>query len=419
MSDKPKNKKKYSVSFRDFLKKDDRAEPEASQLKDGQPEPGRKEENHNLTVILASLAVALFVILLLMILLVTPGMRSILSGRGGSASDSRGSTSSLALLQKPKDGKAVLTTEQVSDMILPCVVGVVQYQQGSLTETGEGSGIIMSANGLIITNEHVIDGASKLEVVLRSGKRYQASVVGFDTRTDIAVVKITEKNMRYAQFGDSNQCRVGEKVIAVGNPSGLQLAGSVTQGIISALNRNVDVGNGPMNLIQTDAAINPGNSGGALVNMYGQVIGVNSAKIAQSGYEGLGFSIPIKTAKPVIDSILRYGYVKGRVKFGLSCKEMDSVTAQLNELPVGIYVEYVEPDSSAEKNGVLADDIITAIDGKSVKDTDSLIAERDKHKVGDEVILGIYRRSEKKSLLISLNLIEDRGAAKTEDKGDW
>jgi serine protease Do len=329
------------------------------------------------------------------------------------------STASLSIAAKPKNQKQALTTEQAAAKILPCVVGIVQYQTGSLKETGEGSGIIMSAGGLIINNNHVIEGAGKLEVVLRSSKKYVASVIGSDTRTDLAVIKIDAQKLPYAQFGDSDSSRVGEKVIAVGNPSGLQLAGSVTQGIISALNRNVDVGNGPMNLIQTDAAINPGNSGGALVNMYGQVIGINSAKIAQAGYEGLGFSIPIKTAKPVVDSILKYGFVQGRVKFGLSCQEIDSMTAQMNDIPVGIYVKFVEPDSSAGENGILADDIITAIDGKAVTNTENLITERDKHKAGDEVTLTVFRRSAGKTLSVKVALLEDKGSTQASDAGDW
>lgn len=326
------------------------------------------------------------------------------------------SSSVLTLDGRPGGGQ--LSTEQVASRILPAVVGIVQYQKGSLSETGEGSGILMSADGDIVTNNHVVEGSNRLDVVLHSGKHYTATLVGTDTRTDLAVIKIAASRLPYAQFGDSKQCRVGEQVIAVGNPSGLELAGSVTQGIISALNRNVDVGNGPMNLIQTDAAINPGNSGGALVNMYGQVIGINSAKIAQTGYEGLGFSIPIRTAKPVVDSILRYGYVKGRTKFGLKCREIDAVTAQVNHIPQGLYIGYVEPGSSADKNGVKPDDIITAVNGQVVKTTDDLISVRDKHKPSDTLQLTIYRRSDNKSYQIPVELLEDKGIIDNTD-GDW
>ena len=381
---------------------------------------GGNDGRRGLNLILAAIAVVLFIVLISMIIFnnfnanVAP-----LKGSSAAVTSSNSAASSLSLSNKPPKNAASLTTEQAAAKILPCIVGIIQYRQGSLSETGEGSGIIMSADGRIITNHHVIEGANRLEVVMQNGTKYQASVVGSDTRTDLAVVKIPASKLKFAQFGNSDQSKVGEQVIAVGNPSGIQLAGSVTQGIISALNRNVDVGNGPMNLIQTDAAINPGNSGGALVNMYGQVIGINSAKIAQTGYEGLGFSIPINTAKPVIDSILRYGYVEGRVKFGLNCKPIDSFTAQFNGIPTGVYIDFVEPGSSAYINGVLADDIITAINGIAVDDADSLIIERDKHKAGDEVTLTVYRRSTKATLTIKIALMEDRGAASSTDVGDW
>jgi serine protease Do len=407
------NKNGGPVSFGEFLKNVGHVGPAQKQ---------NNGENQVLTIILGSLAALLFLTLTFMVLFGRPDVKGLLADNGAGATSGISSTStvdSLSLSAKPQKSTASLTTEQVAAKILPCVVGIVQYQAGSINETGEGSGIIMSADGKIITNYHVIEGANRLEVVMQNGEKYQASVIGSDSRTDLAVVKISSGNLKYAQFGNSDQCKVGEQVIAVGNPSGLQLAGSVTQGIISALNRNVDVGNGPMNLIQTDAAINPGNSGGALVNMYGQVIGINSAKIAQAGYEGLGFSIPVKTAKSVIDSILKYGYVKGRVKFGLNCKEIDAMTAQVNGIPTGIYIDYVEPGSSADENGVLADDIITAVNGVAVVNTDSLIVQRDKHKPGDEITLTIYRRSSKKTLYIKVKLMEDKGAATAGDSGDW
>ncbi|HEX3026824.1 MAG TPA: trypsin-like peptidase domain-containing protein [Clostridia bacterium] len=335
-------------------------------------------------------------------------------GRRALAGTSSGG-SSLVLNKKPTGKDIRMATEEVAKKICPSVVGIIQYKEGKIGESGEGSGIIMNSGGYIITNYHVIEDASRLMVVDWNKKEYSAKVVGSDSRTDLAVVKISGAGFTYAQFGNSDQCQVGEQVVAVGNPSGLKLAGSVTQGIISALNRNVDVGNGPMNLIQTDAAINPGNSGGALVNMYGQVIGINSAKISHEGYEGIGFSIPVNTAKPVIDSILKYGYVKGRVKFGFDCREIDQVTADLNQVPEGIYIDYVEKNSGAQKSGVKADDIVTAIDGVKIKSSETLITERDKHKPGDVITLGIYRRKLQKYLTIPVKLMEDRGDAAAQE----
>ena len=374
---------------------------------------GKTGDRSKLTMALTVLAAALTLIL----------AYTLLAGRLGLGTPTRavpqsaGNAGMLILNHKPHSGQGLMTAEQVAGRVCASVVGIVQYQQGAIGETGEGSGIVMSADGNIVTNNHVIEGANKLEVVMPDGTKYDAAVVGSDARTDLAVIHIKASGLKYATFGDSDQSRVGEQVIAVGNPSGLQLAGSVTQGIISALNRNVDVGNGPMNLIQTDAAINPGNSGGALVNMYGQVIGINSAKIAQAGYEGLGFSIPVNTAKPVIDSIIQYGYVQGRVKFGFRCKEVDTVTASINHIPVGIYINYVDPSSTAAHSGVKTDDIIIAVNGAAVTDTDTLITERDKHKPGDTVTLSIYRRSSGRQLSIPVTLLEDRGAAQAD--GSW
>jgi serine protease Do len=312
-----------------------------------------------------------------------------------------------------------LSTEQVAAKICPCIVGVVQYQKDSMSVYGEGSGIIMTQDGYIVTNNHVIENANKLEVVTSDGKRYPAKAVGSDARTDLAVVKISANGLKTAEFGDSGKCRVGDQVVAIGNPSGLRLAGSVTQGIISAIDRDIDVGNGPMNLLQTDAAINPGNSGGALVNMSGEVIGINSAKIAQDGYEGIGFAIPISSAQPIVDSLIKYGYVKGRVKLGLSCRMLENLTASANKLPTGIYVEYVDPKSGAANSGLKEDDIITAINNVKVTSKSALLVERDRYKPGDKVAITIYRRSTCGTLIFNVTLMEDRGIATKGKTAGW
>lgn len=310
-----------------------------------------------------------------------------------------------------------MPTEKIAAKVRPCVVGIVQYQKNSLRESGEGSGIIASANGLIVTNNHVVSGAQRIEVVMADGKKLKGEVVGSDMRTDLAVVKINITGLSCAVFGNSDQCSVGEPVVAIGNPSGLKLAGSVTQGIISAVDRNVDVGNGPMNLIQTDAAINPGNSGGALVNMYGQIVGINSAKIAQTGYEGIGFSIPVNTVKPIVDSIVKYGYVKGRVRMGISCREVDEVTARLNNIPKGIYIDTIDPEGPGAQSGLMTGDIITAIDGKRTETTDKLILARDSHQPGDLIKLDVFRN--KSQLTLELKLEEDRGDKQVMAQAGW
>ena len=200
----------------------------------------------------------------------------------------------------------------------PAVVGVVSkittttYFGLSQEQEGGGSGIIINSDGYIITNQHVINGATTVKVVLNNGKEYDAKLIGQDRKTDLAVIKIEETNLPTAELGQSSALEVGELAVAIGNPMGLEFAGSVTAGVISALNRTMTVDGRQYTLIQTDAAINPGNSGGALVNKYGQVIGINTVKIGASGYEGMGFAIPIDIAMPIINELLESGYVKGR-----------------------------------------------------------------------------------------------------------
>ena len=368
------------------------------------------EENasgRRLTLILSAIAGALSVVLVVMLLFSLAAGGEAPGGSGAGNAAGGAAVSTLTLTGKPEKKSAVLTTEQAAVKILPCIVGIVQYRQGSLNETGEGSGIVMSADGKIITNYHVIEGASRLEVVMPGGKKYQATVIGSDARTDLAVIKVSAKKLKFAQFGNSDQSKVGEQVIAVGNPSGLQLAGSVTQGIISALNRNVDVGNGPMNLIQTDAAINPGNSGGALVNMYGQVIGITSSKIEATGYEGMGFAIPINTAQPIINSIIKYGYVTGRVKIGISVEEYTGSTAY--GYPSGLRIVSIDSSSDAASKGLQENDIITKINGISVTSYDQFYQEESKYKAGQTITLTVFRYTNKSTLTYKVTLAEDKG----------
>ena len=198
----------------------------------------------------------------------------------------------------------------------PAVVGITNkayvrdiFNRVQLTERGTGSGVIYDKSGLIATNNHVVEGASEIIVSLTDGRSVKGNVLGADAATDLAVVKIDENNLPVADFGDSSTLQVGEPAIAIGNPLGLEFRGSVTAGVISALNRSIQLGERKFDLIQTDAAINPGNSGGALVNAEGEVVGINSAKIAVSGVEGIGFAIPINSAKPILDELAKKGRV--------------------------------------------------------------------------------------------------------------
>jgi serine protease Do len=311
-----------------------------------------------------------------------------------------------------------MTVQLVAKNVRPSVVGIVTYSLQQMGELGEGSGIIMSADGFIITNNHVISGASKIQVVLSDNTKYTATVIGADSRSDLAVLKIDAKNLKYATFGNSDQLTVGDSVLAIGNPGGLEFAGSVTEGIVSALNRTVisqDSGYS-MDYIQTDASINPGNSGGALVNMYGQVVGINAAKIAAVDYEGIGFSIPIKAALPIINDLKQYGYVQNRVKLGISCTVFDKSEAQLYNAQVGLLIASVDPTSDAAKMGVQQNDIITKVDGKAVTATRDLLNEENKFKAGQSLTLTIFRLSRdgtNKTFDVSVKLMEDRGTETT------
>ena len=240
-------------------------------------------------------------------------------------------------------GKQELTVPEIAAKVGPSCVGVInktkvtpqryydpftgRYYYTSdpnsdeLQEQGSGSGIIISTDGYIVTNHHVIDGASEISVILNTGDECVAKLVGADSKSDLAVLKIEKSGLPAATLGNSDELQVGELAVAIGNPLGQELAGSVTAGVISALNRKMTVDNKDYNLVQTDAAINPGNSGGALVNKYGEVIGINTIKLSSTEVEGIGFAIAITEAKPIIDDLMSNGYVSGRPLVGISVSE--------------------------------------------------------------------------------------------------
>lgn len=275
------------------------------------------------------------------------GVASMVRGGGLNALTSGSSTVSggITLTDKPSSTTATSTSTsstttglqmsaaQVVSKVKQSIVAIETYDLRSVDPSAEGSGIIMSADGYVVTNAHVISGGQKFEVVVTSSdgstKSYDAKVVGSDTRTDLAVLKISATGLSAATFGNSSQVQVGESVLAIGNPGGTEFAGSVTSGIISATNRQLSINGYSQSLLQTDAAINPGNSGGALVNMYGQVVGITSSKIEETGYEGMGFAIPINTAKPIVDSLIKNGYVTGRVKIGISVEPFTTYQAKI------------------------------------------------------------------------------------------
>lgn len=306
--------------------------------------------------------------------------------------------------------KEALSVEEIAKRVGPSIVGiscttVTRSYFGSQTSESSGSGIIIDANGNIVTNYHVISGASKITVKLTSGNEYEATVVGGDEKTDIAVIKITAaEELHVANIGNSDEVEVGELAVAIGNPMASELFGTVTAGVISGVNRTMTVGEREMNLIQTDAAISPGNSGGALINKYGEVIGINSVKLVDDSAEGLGFAIPMNEAVPIMQDLMNYGYVKGRPMIGVSVREITRELAYYNNLLVeeGLYVMSVTEGSGAAAAGITRGDIITKFDGQKVTTATQMNKIRDKHKAGETVNVSILRGNVEKTVRVTL-----------------
>ena len=304
-----------------------------------------------------------------------------------------------------------LAVKDVAQKIRPAVVGVVNYKMNSLSASGYGSGVIINAEGYVVTNYHVIDGADRVKLVLDDKREVLATIVGYDEQTDLAVLHVIEdenvkiSELSYAPFGNSDEVELAETVIAIGNPGGLEFAGTVTRGIISGINVKTAL-SGNVKLIQTDAAINPGNSGGPLIDLYGNVIGITSQKIVDTEYEGMGFAIPSNTVKPIVDNILTYGYVPGRPMIGITGSTIDEYVAYFNNVPRGVLVSTVDSASDAAAKGLMKNDIITSLNGVTVKSMDELNTEKEKYSAGDTVELGIYRYSEGRNLTISVVLEE-------------
>lgn len=304
-----------------------------------------------------------------------------------------------------------LSGEEIYAKVSPSVVSVqaVNLQTG---EGGTGSGVIMSADGYIITNHHVVTnehtGAvlDKITVVMSDGTSLPAAVKGVDKQTDLAVLKVEPAGIQItpAEFGDSNSLQPGEEVFAIGSPGGLELANTITGGHISALNRDITIDDRVMSLIQTDAAINPGNSGGALINKHGQVIGITSAKLGISYFEGLGFAIPMDTAKPIVDELIQFGYIAGRPQIGISGANVSEKKAAAYGIPQGVQIALVDSRSNAAAAGVQVNDIIVGVNGKTITTMDEINAVKDGMKAGDKITLKLYRISTGKEFSVSFAL---------------
>ncbi|MCI6869690.1 MAG: trypsin-like peptidase domain-containing protein [Selenomonadales bacterium] len=281
----------------------------------------------------------------------------------------------------------------------PAVVGITNkavardwFNNQFEIEQGVGSGVIFRADGYIVTNNHVIAGAKEIIVSLADGRSVSGELIGTDEITDLAVVKIDADNLTAAEFGDSNDIMVGEPAIAIGNPLGLEFQGSVTAGVISALNRTLNLNDRQFKLIQTDAAINPGNSGGALVNADGLVIGINSAKLAANGVEGMGFAIPINTVRDIVAELMEKGRViRPWLGVGVFDKETAARQGYRLNADAGVYVEHVDKDGSAGAAGIRRGDIILEIAGKPVNTVGELRSAVAEQKVGTVIQVKLQR----------------------------
>ncbi len=315
---------------------------------------------------------------------------------------------------KHDSSKKTLSVIEIAEQGKPAVVAITTEM--SMTDifgqvyrpTAAGSGFIITQDGYIATNNHVIENAETITVVLNNDDVYPASLVGADPSNDIAVIKIDAANLPTVVLGESDLLQVGELAVAIGNPLG-ELSGTVTAGIISALDREITLsgssGMQKLHLLQTDAAINSGNSGGALFNSFGEVIGINTAKRSATGVEGIGFAIPIDHAKPIIESLIQYGYVKGRPKIGLSGRNVSAQMAEYYKLTEGVYIIEVEKNSAADKAGLLPKDIIVGANGEKTLTVEELNEVKNKLAPGDKMVLDVVR--DNKEFKVELTLGEE------------
>lgn len=317
-------------------------------------------------------------------------------------------------IQRQPNGNE-LNAKEVYKKVVESVVGVETTVDGAAdAQSGliQGTGIVATSNGYILTNAHVVNysRSNKVKIILHNKKEYNAKVIGYDKTSDLAVLKVNASNLSAAVFGNSDQLEIGDSVIAIGNPGGMNYSSSLTGGYVSALNRAIEAhSDNGMTYIQTDAAINPGNSGGPLVNMYGQVVGINSNKIVATGYEGMGFAIPMVKAKSIIDDLIDHGYVSGRSRLGISVTEFTQAQSQLSGYPVGVMIMGISPESDLKNSDVQVRDIIVKADGKTIATRDDLYDVLNKHKAGETITLSIYSMKSGEIRQIKTKLLEDKG----------
>ena len=345
------------------------------------------------------------------------GMGGNSTGAGQSASGS----SSLPVLNisstpsgdgETQSSTGVMAGEDIYKKLNDSIVAIQTADSNGQT-VSSGSGVVMSSDGYIITNAHVIldentsQPMSSVSVLFSDGNQLSAQIKGYDEQTDLAVLKVEPQTALIpAEFGDSDALQVGEAAYAIGSPGGVELANSMTSGIISAINRDITVNDRVMSLIQTNVTINPGNSGGALINKYGQVVGITSAKLGISYYEGLGFAIPINSAKEIVDQLIQNGYISGRPSIGITGKNVSEQEQRYYNLPQGVQVISIDSRAKAASEGLQAGDVITAVNGKSITTMDEINEIKGDMKAGETLKLTVYRPSAQKALDLTITLTD-------------
>ncbi len=312
--------------------------------------------------------------------------------------------------EEVEDTSGQLSYERIYEKNIASVVSIICTTDAG---TSTGTGVVLSENGYIVTNAHVISGARSIQVLLTDGRELGAGVVGQDAVSDLAVLYVDADDLTPAEFGDSSQLKVGQRVAAIGDPLGPEFRGTMTDGIVSAINRDVTTGGRTMTLIQTNAALNSGNSGGPLINAYGQVVGINTLKIGafvdSAGVEGLGFAIPSTTVKEIVDQLVSQGYVSGRPELGF---QFDSVSDEYRwywGLPAGALVTYVPEGGAAAQAGLESNDIILTFNGQRIESGEDLSSALYACQAGQTVQLTLYRYRTGSQHAVKLTLCEADG----------
>ena len=301
-----------------------------------------------------------------------------------------------------------LSLQDIYEKSIGSVVSISCTGHGSAST---GTGVVMTASGYLVTNAHVVEGAREITAILSDERQFPAVLVGADAISDLAVLHIDAEGLIPAEFGDSSALRVGDSVVAIGDPLGIELRGTMTNGIVSAINRDLHTGGRTLTLIQTNAALNSGNSGGPLINCYGQVIGINTLKIgvftSDSGAEGLGFAIPSTTVKEIADQLITQGYVSGRPAIGITGESVSNFYQFYYNLPAGLYITGLDPESDAAKKGIEPGDILVSVADSRIITQEDLSAALTGREVGDTVRVIIYRSGRQYSA--DLTLHESKG----------